>query len=64
MNKELLYNEIKKNNVKIIDLCKFVGFSKSAFYRKVDEKTQFTLGEVKKIILYLNISSPCEIFLS
>lgn len=54
MNKELLYEEIKKQNVKIVDLCNYVGFSKSAFYRKVDEKTQFTLFEMKKIIQYLN----------
>ena len=58
----LFYEEIKKQNVKIVDLCNYVGFSKSAFYRKVDEKTQFTLFEMKKIIQYLNLSSPIDIF--
>lgn len=62
MDKDLLLYEIKKNKMTVSSLCKEVGISKSAFYRKCSGKTQFTLPEVKKIVSILNLESPATIF--
>ena len=62
MNKHLLYYQMKMKNVSVDDLCKQVGFSRSAFYRKVSGKRQFTLDEIKKIVDVLHLSSPMDIF--
>lgn len=62
MNKNLLEYEIKKNGFSISEFCEKVGISRSAFYRKCTEKTQFTQAEIKTIIEVLNLDSPMEIF--
>lgn len=62
MDKDLLFYEIKKRKMTVNSLCKAIGISKSAFYRKCSGKTQFTLPEMKKIIAELNLESPTSIF--
>jgi len=62
MNKALLEYEMKINNVSIGDICRMLGLSRSAFYRKTNGKTQFTLGEIKKICEVLKLESPMNIF--
>lgn len=62
MDKDLLFYKMKRKNETIDSFCQKVGFSKSAFYRKINGKTQFTLAEIKSIIEVLDIDDPTEIF--
>lgn len=62
MDKYKLEYERKRRGVSIIDLCKAINMSRSAFYRKCNGKSEFTLTEVNKICQYLNLESPMEIF--
>jgi predicted transcriptional regulator len=62
MDKDLLEYNIKKRGVKTIDLCKKIGISRTAFYRKCNGTSDFTLTEVKKIVEALCIDDPTPIF--
>ena len=54
MDKNLLEYEMKKRNVTIKMMCKKLGISRSAFYRKCNGITEFTLREIQ-IILELGL---------
>lgn len=62
MDKVLLEYEMKKRGVSVDELCKTIDMSRSAFYRKCNGLSEFTLGEIKSIITVLNIDSPVAIF--
>ena len=62
MNKNLLEYEMKENGKSISDMCELLGISRSAFYRKCNGITEFTQGEIKKIVDYLKLESPMDIF--
>lgn len=62
MNKALLKYEMSKNGISIGDLCKKLGMSRSAFYRKCNGKSDFTQREIQAIIDFLNLKSPVDIF--
>ena len=62
MNKALLEYEMNKRGVTINKMCEVLGMSRSAFYRKCNGISDFTLSEIKKIIDFLEIDSPMEIF--
>lgn len=62
MNKILLEFEMKKKGISISKMCKAIGISKSAYYRKCKGISEFTQGEIMKIVKVLGISSPIEIF--
>lgn len=62
MNTALLEYEMKKNGKSISDMCKMLCISRSAFYRKCNGKSEFTQSEIQKIVIYLNLDSPMEIF--
>ena len=62
MNKALLEYYMSVNNKSIADMCNMLGISRSAFYRKCKGITEFTQSEIKKIVDYLNLQSPVEIF--
>ena len=62
MNKALLEYEMKKNNLTADELCKKMNISRSAFYRKCNGISEFTLGEIKQIVNILDLESPMEIF--
>lgn len=62
MDKFKLEYEMKKRGVKIQDMCKILGISRSAFYRKCNGTSQFTQGEIQGIIDYLKLDSPMDIF--
>lgn len=62
MDKNLLEYEMNKRNVTIKMMCEKLGISRSAFYRKCNGITEFTLGEIQAIIDYLSLSSPDGIF--
>ena len=62
MDKELLEYKMKKNGKSISDMCEMLQISRSAFYRKCNGKSEFTLSEIKKMVVYLDLDSPVEIF--
>ena len=62
MDKVLLEYEMKKRGVSVDELCKTIDMSRSAFYRKCNGLSEFTLGEIKSIITVLQIDSPVAIF--
>lgn len=62
MNKALLEYRMKEKNVSISNMCSALGISRSAFYRKCNGASEFTLGEIQKIVTHLELDSPVEIF--
>ena len=62
MNKALLEYKMKQNGKSISDMCGMLGISRSAFYRKCIGKSEFTQSEIQKIVIYLNLDSPMDIF--
>jgi transcriptional regulator with XRE-family HTH domain len=61
VNKVLL-DEMKERGKSITDMCLMLGISRSAFYRKRNGKSEFTLSEIQKIVDYLKLDSPMDIF--
>lgn len=62
MNKALLEYTMHENGKSITDMCNMLNISRSAFYRKCNGKSEFTMSEIKKIVDYLKLTSPVEIF--
>lgn len=62
MNTALLEYKMKENGKSIADMCEMLGISRSAFYRKCNGKSEFTQSEIHKIVVYLKLDSPVEIF--
>ena len=62
VNKALLEYKMKENGKSISDMCKMLEISRSAFYRKCTGKSEFTQSEIQKIVVYLNLDSPVDIF--
>jgi ACT domain-containing protein len=64
VDKNLLLYEMNKRNVTIKMMCEKLGISRSAFYRKCNGITEFTLGEIQTIVDYLELGSPDKGFFS
>lgn len=64
MNKARLEYEMNLRGVSRSDLCKILGISRSAFYRKCNGISEFTQGEIQKIMDYLSLETPVGIFLT
>lgn len=62
MDKFKLEYEMKIRGITNEKLCKDLNISRSAFYRKCNGKSEFTQGEIQKIIKYLGLESPMGIF--
>lgn len=62
MNKALLEYKMKEKGKTITDMCRMLGISRSAFYRKCNGISEFTLSEIQKIVDFLELDSPVEIF--
>lgn len=62
MNKALLEYKMKEKGKSITDMCEMLGISRSAFYRKCNGISEFTQSEIKKIVDFLNLDSPMDIF--
>ena len=62
MNKALLEYKMSEKGKSIEDMCRILNISRSAFYRKCNGKSEFTLREIKEIVAILNLDSPVEIF--
>lgn len=62
MDKLALEIEMKKKGVTQEQLCKEIGMSRSAFYRKCNGISEFTLSEINAITSYLGLKTPMGIF--
>ena len=62
MDKYKLEYEMKKRGITIEKMCADIGISRSAFYRKCNGITEFTQGEIQKIVDYIGLESPMGIF--
>ena len=52
---------MKIRGVSVDELCKVVGFSRSAYYRKIKGTSEFTQSEIQKIVDLLKLESPVGI---
>ena len=64
MNSAKLEYEMKIRGINIDKMCELTGIKLYAFYRKRAGKSEFTRGEIEKIIRVLGIDNPVEIFFS
>lgn len=62
MNKALLEYKMSEKGKNINDMCNMLNISRSAFYRKCNGKSEFTRSEIIKIVDFLELNSPMEIF--
>ena len=62
MNKTLLEEKMKEKGRSISDMCLMLGISRSAFYRKRNGISEFTQNEIRKIVDFLELDSPMDIF--
>ena len=62
LDKAKLQYEMNRRNVSIGDMCAKLGMSRSAFYRKCNGISEFTQGEIQKIVDILELDSPMGIF--
>ena len=62
MNKALLEYKMRIKGKNNSDMCEMLGISRSAFYRKCNGKSEFTISEIRKIVDFLGLDSPLEIF--
>ena len=64
MNKDLLFYEMKRKKISVEQLCKKIGISISAFYRKCKGTSEFTQSEIQATVDVLELESPVPIFFS
>ena len=62
MNIFLLDYEMKRRGYTRETLAKAIGVSRSAFYRKCNGKSEFTLAEIKAIAAILELENVSDIF--
>ena len=62
MDRYLLEMEIKRRGYTMEKLSREIGISKSAFSKKINGKSEFTLGDIQQIVDVLGIESPVPIF--
>lgn len=62
MDRYKLEYEMKSRGITIEKLCSDLDISRSAFYRKCRGKSEFTQGEIQRIVDYLGLKSPMGIF--
>lgn len=49
-------------NVKAEDVAKELSINPATFYRKLNKDGEFTRSEIQKLIEFLNIEKPMDIF--
>ena len=62
MDKYKLYSIMNKKGITQEQLCNDLHISRSAFSRKCNGRSEFTLKEMNQILDYLGMSSPMGIF--
>ena len=62
MDKLLLEYHMQRKGVTIKEMCNHLSMCRSAFYRKCNGQSEFTLSEIQKIVAFLELKSPMHIF--
>ena len=62
MDKARLMYEMQKKGISNQEMCDRLNMSRSAFYRKCNGVSEFTQGEIQKIVDILELDSPMGIF--
>lgn len=62
MDRIRLEYEIKRRGKTVDELCRAIAISKSAYYRKCKGTSEFTQGEIQKIVDFLGLDTPMGIF--
>lgn len=62
MNRAKLEYEMAVRGVSTQELCSAIGISRSTYYRKCNGTSEFTLGEIQRIVDLLGLKSPMGIF--
>lgn len=62
MDKLKLEYEMKSKGVSVQEMCEKLGISRSAFYRKMKQESEFTRNEMETIINVLQLEDPVSIF--
>lgn len=62
MDKLKLEYEMKSKGVSVQEMCEKLGISRSAFYRKMKQDSEFTRNEMEIIINVLQLDDPVSIF--
>lgn len=62
MDKARLLYEMQKKGISIQEMIEKLSMSRSAFYRKCNGISEFTQGEIQKIVGILDLDSPMGIF--
>lgn len=60
-NRKLMAQMVLRN-VKTEDVAKELGINPATFYRKLNKDGEFTRSEIQKLIEFLNIEKPMDIF--
>ncbi len=53
---------MKRKGISYEKLSEIIGISRSAFYRKMKGQSEFTQGEIQRIVDALELDSPMGIF--
>ena len=62
MDKQALLKKMDEKGISVTEMYTMLGMSRSAFYRKCNCKSEFTLKEAKQIMQILGVADPNEIF--
>ena len=62
MDKQALFDKMREKGINITAMYKSLNMSRSAFYRKCNGQSEFTIGEVNQIMSILGIDDPVGIF--
>lgn len=60
-NRKLLAQMVLRN-VKTEEVAKELGINPATFYRKLNKDREFTRSEIQKLIEFLDIENPMDIF--
>ena len=53
---------MQRKGISYEKLSEIIGISRSAFYRKMKGQSEFTQGEIQRIVYALELDSPMGIF--
>lgn len=62
MDKLELEIAMMRKGMNAVSLAEIVGISRSTFYRKMNGDSEFTQGEIQRIVDALDLESPMGIF--
>lgn len=62
MNKALLEYEMKRKGITAYKLSEVIGIDRSTFSKKCNGQSEFKQSEIQKIIDFLGIDNPTDIF--